>query len=153
MNETMNEMKFVKEYWNQQSKYYIWDDYVLRVSIESLDEDERNLITKDVATLSPDDQNRYHFIMYRIFNRHFDVINGRTEIMMDDDGKKYAVYTKKSSLTELDISYSTFVNCYQSAIFKIEDIERPMVSTMTLESTIEIMKLLMAMGAIKDIKE
>ena len=146
----MEEMKIVKDYWGAQSKLYVWDEYVLKCCIESLDQEERDIILSNPATRTPEQKDRFNFIMYRLLNRHSDVLNGKTEIVVDENGTRCAVYTKKSAITELDISYSTFVNCYHSMLFTIEAIEKPMLSTISLQSMTEILRILYKNGMFKE---
>ena len=105
----------VVEYFNARTPGLSFDDEVLSRVIDSFD---------------------CPVTMETIFNRHNDVLSGRTVL----NGTR-AQITMRSSITELPITKETLLSCNKSCIFHLEDIMNKdlcNLSTLTFEALTEV---------------
>ena len=122
--------KAVQNYWARISPMLQWDSEVLSQCISVLSPEEVCILESDPGGVDAD---LYKLTMQRVFNRHNDICCGNTSIC---DNK--LICTAKSSITELDIGYDVAKVCTKAAIYKIEDIEKPLLIGMTFEVIAEL---------------
>lgn len=132
MNKVASE---VRAYWEKVSPQFIFDPEVLEDCVNSLYESELAVLSKGsvAAKENGSDWEDYRFVMAKVFNRHNDVCGNSTVI---EDG--VAVISKRSCITELDISLDTLTNCNQSCIYHIEDVNKPALIGLTFEAIADV---------------
>ena len=132
----MNKLnKEVMEYWHRRNACYIFDPETLDLAVSTLTEEEKLILGKGVDTckLDPDLRSRFMFVANKAFNRHNDIISGYT-ILEDDE----ISCTEKSSITELQISPETLVDCNRNCIYHIADVEKTILPSLSLEAIADL---------------
>ena len=119
------------------------DTDTLEIVINSLTPDERNTLLLGDSLSNPNVHEAYMFVVKKCFNRHNDICSRRTVIQ--DDGTIRV--SKRSAITELDISYKTLVNCNNNCFFRIEDINKSILPSLTLESIADVTAAIIAYDA------
>lgn len=129
--------KLIKEVRDFMSKEYYgleFDTDVLTISINTLLPVEREILENGDSDANKEQHESYMFMVNKVFNRHNDLCSRRS-IQLDDETIEI---TDRSSITELDITYATLVNCNHSDIFHIQDIQKEILSTLTLEAIADV---------------
>lgn len=130
--------KEIKDYWYQQSPYFLWDAETLKETVDTLTDLERDVLSFgwDALKNRPDtdsDRSLYLFTVHKAFNRHNDIICQNTMVV---DGE--IICTAKSSITELDISPATLIECNKNAFYHVEDIEKEQLPFLSLDAIADV---------------
>lgn len=126
--------KEIKEYWFKQSPYFILDSEVLDKVSRSLSADETLILEKGFdACTDAVSKEAYTFAVHKAFNRHNDIITGSTVIDGDE-----ILCSEKSSITELEISIGTLVDCNRHCIYHVEDVEKELLPGLSLEAIADL---------------
>lgn len=128
--------KEVRDYWLSQNGYFQLDSEILGLTVESLSEAEKMILGKGKdACRAADDRTwqEYLFVVNKAFNRHNDLITGATTI----DGTDLII-TKKSSISELDISLNTLITCNRACIYHIEDVDKKLLPKLSFEAIADV---------------
>lgn len=124
----MNKLiKDVKSYWEKKSQFFILDTDILTSCIETLTDDERDILRSFNSDM-------YDFVQAKVFNRHNDISSGATAL--NDDNT--ITITEKSSITELEITPDTLTACNKGCIFHICDIDKELLPTMSFETIADL---------------
>lgn len=130
--------KTVKEfydYWNGKRLNFVFDSEILDVCVTHLLPHELKIVELgwEECVESEALNVQFTFLMNKIFNRHNDIASRYTRVENDE-----LVITPRSSITELDISMSTYKNCNASCIYHIEDVQKDILPSLTFESIAEL---------------
>ena len=139
--------KVVRDYWSEQSNFFTLDPEVLNVCIDSLSDEERNLLVKDNRNQS--EEELFEFLQKKIFNRHNDICDGSTTV--NDDGT--IVVSSRSSITELDITLSTLNACNKGCIYHICDIEKSILPSMSFETIADLSSAIIIFNTVNDMEK
>ncbi len=126
----------VREYWSSKHYNFVLDAELLDASIGALTPQEIKILDKgrDECMQSEALTEQWLFLMYKIFNRHNDLASRYSTI--DENGE--LCITSNSAITELDISYDTMRNCNASLIYKISDVTKGALPSLTFEAIAEV---------------
>lgn len=122
------EVKNVKDYWTAQSSNFQLDSEILSDCVSALTDAECAVLTTGDAT-----DEAFVFLVNKVFNRHNDVCNGVTVI---SDGA--VEISSESSITELEISLDTLINCNRNCIYHIADVNKEILPALTFEAIAEL---------------
>lgn len=128
--------KEIKDYWFEQSHYFMLDTEVLDAIIPTLSTDETLILNKgrDACFKSSElEKAAYQYAVSKAFNRHNDVISGYTVI--DGDA---VLCSEKSSITELDISIETLISCNKHCIYHVCDVEKDILPSLPFEAIADL---------------
>lgn len=137
-----NYMREIREYWEGKRYRFTLDAELLDISLKALDPQELAILQKgrDICKSSEALSEAWEFLAYKVFNRHNDIASRYT--ILGDDGE--LTITQDSAITELDISLATMKNCNQSCVYKISDICKDILPTLTFESIAEVTAAILA---------
>ena len=140
----MNKLvRAIKEFALREVGGVLLDTEVLDRCIATLTPYEREILELGDSTISKELHERYLFMLWKVFNRHNDVCSRNSWFISDEDVE----ITTKSSITELDISYDTLVNCNNNFVFRICDIQKELLPTLTLESIADVTAAILTFDA------
>lgn len=137
-----NYMREIREYWEGKRYRFTLDAELLDISLKALDPQEVAILQKGRAVCEESEAlaEAWEFLAYKVFNRHNDIASRYT--ILGDDGE--LTVTEESAITELDISLGTMKNCNQSCVYKISDIRKDILPTLTFESIAEVTAAILA---------
>lgn len=132
----------VREYWSAKRYNFILDAELLDTAVSCLTPEELKVLdTGRDRCMESEALSEWHtYLMYKVFNRHNDLACGYSRI--DTDGE--LVITENSSITELDISLATMRNCNESLIYRICDIAKEALPSLTFEAIAEVTAAVLA---------
>lgn len=147
----MNQIaKEIKDYWHTQSPYLSFDAEILDAIVGTLSEDETLILQrgkKACYDAGETEWNTYLFAVNKAFNRHNDVICGYTVV---EDGD--VICSEKSSITELDISPTTLKNCNKNYIYHVNDIEKDILPSLSLDAIADLTAAIVEYNAIHSVQ-
>lgn len=135
------EVKVVRDYWTNLSPAFSIDPIVLNESVDTLETVEREILLNGDSDTDKEQHEEFLFVVNKVFNRHNDICSGASGV--DADGG--FVCTTKSSITELNISFSTLVDCNRNAIYHINDVSKEALPTLSFEAIADVTAALIAM--------
>lgn len=123
------------EYWSGKRYNFIFDSELLDTCVKYLLPHELKIVEMGWETCLESEalNTQFVFLMNKLFNRHNDLASRYTRIEDDE-----LFITERSSITELDISMSTYKNCNASCIYHIEDVQKDLLPSLTFESIAEL---------------
>jgi len=127
--------KEIKNYWFEQSPYFMLDSEVLETITKTLSKDETLLLSRGFEDCCKDEKSKlaYIFTVNKAFNRHNDIITGAT--IIEDET---ILCSEKSSITELDITLETLKDCNKHCIYHVEDVEKDLLPGLSLEAIADL---------------
>lgn len=137
-----NYTREIREYWEGKRYKFALDAELLDISLKALEPQELAILQKGRDTCKESEAlyEAWTFLAYKVFNRHNDIASRYT--ILDDSGE--LTVTEDSAITELDISLETMRNCNKSCVYKISDIKKDILPTLTFEAIAEITTAILA---------
>ena len=137
-----NYMREIREYWENKRYKFALDAELLDISLKTLESNELTILQKgrEVCEGSEALSEVWTFLAYKVFNRHNDIASRYT--ILGDDGE--LTITEDSAITELAISLETMRNCNKSCVYKISDIKKDILPTLTFEAIAEVTVAILA---------
>lgn len=140
----MNKLvRAVKDFALREVGGVLLDTDVLTTCISTLTPAERETLELGDSTFNKDQHESYMFMLWKVFNRHNDICNRSSRVISDRDIE----ISSKSSITELDISYSTLVNCNDNCVFRICDIQKDLLPTLTFDTIADVTAAIITFNA------
>lgn len=125
--------KAVKDYFQKQSPLYRFDSEILELSVNTMSDTERALLASTIDDPDVETDPVVMFALYKAFNRHNDLYSHATVIDGND-----IIISDNTSITELNISPQTFIDCSKNCIYKIKDVEAQYLPVLPLESIADL---------------
>lgn len=135
------EVKVVRDYWLSVSPLFNLDTDVLVTCINSLETVEREILLNGDSVTDDEQHEEFNFVATKVFNRHNDVCSGATKIEGDD-----VLITEDSSITELNIELKTLRDCNRNAVYKIRDISKEVLPSLSFEAIADVTSAVIAIN-------